>query len=82
MGAYRVLLTRARQGLIVFVPHGDAKDRTRPPAFYDETYAFLISCGIPELKLDKLSRQRSAVPCLLCACWELNSAAICTRNFM
>jgi hypothetical protein len=48
--AYRVLLTRARQGLIVFVPLGDAKDPTRPPAFYDETYAFLVSCGMPELK--------------------------------
>ncbi len=29
-----------RQGLIVFLPNGDAKDRTRPPAFYDETYHF------------------------------------------
>ena len=50
LNAYRVLLTRARQGLIVFVPHGDAKDPTRPPAFYDDTHAFLVSCGIPELK--------------------------------
>ena len=49
LNAYRVLLTRARQGLIVFVPHGDAQDATRPPAFYDETYAFLVSCGIPEI---------------------------------
>ncbi|WP_353208852.1 DNA/RNA helicase domain-containing protein [Sphingorhabdus sp.] len=44
MNAYRVLLTRARQGLIVFVPQGDAKDPARPPAFYDQTYAFLFSC--------------------------------------
>lgn len=50
LNAYRVPLTRARQGLIVFVPHGDAKDPTRPPTFYDETYAFLVSCGIPELE--------------------------------
>ena len=50
LNAYRVLLTRARQGMIVFVPHGDAKDPTRPPSFYDETYAFLVLCGIPELK--------------------------------
>ena len=49
LNAYRVLLTRARQGLIVFVPHGDAKDPTRPPAFYDETYAFLVSYGIPKI---------------------------------
>lgn len=40
--AYRVLLTRARQGMVVFVPEGDAEDQTRPPAYYDETYAFLI----------------------------------------
>ena len=38
-----------RQDLIVFVPHGDAKDPTRLPAFYDATYAFLVSCGIPEI---------------------------------
>ncbi len=50
LNAYRVLLTRARQGLIIFVPHGDAKDPTRPPVFYNETYAFLVSCGVPELK--------------------------------
>jgi hypothetical protein len=37
------------QPLIVFVLHSDAKDPTRPPAFYDETYAFLVSCGIPEI---------------------------------
>ena len=49
LNAYRVLLTRARQGMIVFVPHGDAKDPTRPPSFYDETYAFLVLCGIPEI---------------------------------
>jgi hypothetical protein len=36
--------------LIVFVPHGNAKDPTRPPVFYDEAFAFLVSCGIPELK--------------------------------
>lgn len=49
LNAYRVLLTRARQGMIVFVPRGCAKDPTRLPAFYDETYAFLVSCGILEI---------------------------------
>ncbi len=44
--AYRVLLTRARQGMAIFVPKGDERDRTRPPEFYDETYGFLLSCGI------------------------------------
>jgi hypothetical protein len=47
--AYRVLLTRARQGMVIFVPQGNERDETRPPKFYDETYAFLCSCGIPKL---------------------------------
>ena len=44
--AYRVLLTRARQGMVVFIPKGDENDYTRPPEFYDRTYEFLASCGI------------------------------------
>ncbi len=47
--AYRVLLTRARQGMVIFVPKGDDQDHTRPPGFYDETYEFLKSCGIQTL---------------------------------
>jgi hypothetical protein len=47
--AYRVLLTRARQGMVVFVPKGDEKDFTRPPKFYEETYEFLSSCGIAQI---------------------------------
>ena len=46
---YRVLLTRARQGMVIFVPSGDLEDCTRLPAFYDETYAFLMACGIRDL---------------------------------
>ncbi|MEN9549548.1 MAG: hypothetical protein RIR12_2139 [Bacteroidota bacterium] len=42
---YRVLLTRARQGLIIFVPEGDSTDNTRPPQLYDNIYNFLVSCG-------------------------------------
>lgn len=45
--AYRVILTRARQGMVIFVPHGTAIDSTRAPEFYDETYEFLRACGIP-----------------------------------
>ncbi len=45
--AYRVLLTRARQGMIIFVPKGDPRDPTRPPSYYDHTFAFLRECGIP-----------------------------------
>jgi hypothetical protein len=44
--AYRVLLTRARQGMVIFVPEGDPSDPTRPPVYYDETYEFLRQCGI------------------------------------
>lgn len=49
---YRVLLTRARQGMVVFVPKGDPQDQTRPPAFYDETFEFLKACGLPSLPGD------------------------------
>ena len=47
--AYRVLLTRARQGMAIFVPPGNSKDLTRPPEFYDETFAYLSAVGIPTL---------------------------------
>ena len=49
MNAYRVLLTRARQGLIIFVPEGDIQDPTRDPGFYDGTYEYLIKCGFDVL---------------------------------
>ena len=44
--SYRVLMTRARQGLIIFIPYGDNLDPTRPKVLYDNTYNFLSSCGI------------------------------------
>jgi hypothetical protein len=47
--AYRVLLTRARQGMVVFVPPGNTNDPTRPPMFYDSTFNYLRGLGIPEL---------------------------------
>jgi Schlafen group 3, DNA/RNA helicase domain len=47
--AYRVLLTRARQGMVVFVPPGDAIDPTRAPSFYDSTFNYLRELGIPEI---------------------------------
>lgn len=46
--AYRVLLTRARQGMVIYVPKGDSRDHTRPPEFYDDTYAFLKACGLDD----------------------------------
>ena len=47
--AYRVLLTRARQGMVIFVPRGDAADATRPPADYDAVDAWLADCGVAAL---------------------------------
>lgn len=47
--AYRVLLTRARQGMVIFVPEGDLADHTRPPAYYDSTFQYLRDVGIPEI---------------------------------
>lgn len=43
--AYRVLLTRARQGMVIVVPEGDAVDQTRNPTFYDVTYQYLAEIG-------------------------------------
>lgn len=46
---YRVLLTRAREGLVIWIPPGDDEDRTRKPGIYDGTAAYLQACGIPLL---------------------------------
>ena len=47
--AYRVLLTRARQGMIIFIPEGSDEDITRMSGFYDETYNYLLEIGIKEI---------------------------------
>jgi len=44
---YRVLLTRARQGMVIFVPGGDDSDSTRKNEFYDSTFSYLRNVGIP-----------------------------------
>jgi hypothetical protein len=44
--AYRVLLTRARQGMVIVVPEGDPSDPTRSPEFYDQTYRYLGGLGL------------------------------------
>lgn len=44
--AYRVLMTRARQGFVIFVPEGNLKDITRQPEYYDGIYNYLVSLGI------------------------------------
>lgn len=47
--AYRVLLTRARQGMVIWIPEGSENDNTRQKEFYDGTYQYLKSIGISEL---------------------------------
>jgi hypothetical protein len=44
--AYRVLLTRARQGMIIVVPEGDRTDPTRVPEYYDPTFNYLKRIGM------------------------------------
>jgi hypothetical protein len=48
--AYRVLLTRARQGMIIFVPKGNPEDKTNSPEKFEATAQFLLRCGVTPLK--------------------------------
>ena len=47
--AYRVLLTRARQGLVIFIPGGDIEDHSRNPEYYNGTYQYLKQIGVQEI---------------------------------
>jgi len=49
--AYRVLLTRARQGMVIFVPNGDEADATRATTYYDPTFQYLADIGLPVLEV-------------------------------
>jgi hypothetical protein len=46
---YRMLLTRARQGMVIFVPPGAKRDRTRTPDFYKGVYDYLTRMGVTEI---------------------------------
>lgn len=46
LNTYRVLLTRAREGMIIWLPNGDGIDSTRLPVYYNLTFEYLIECGI------------------------------------
>jgi hypothetical protein len=45
INAYRVLLTRARQGMVIVVPEGNVEDHTRKTEYYESTYNYLVSIG-------------------------------------
>lgn len=47
LNKYRVLLTRAREGVIIWLPEGSHRDTTRQPQFYDRTADYLTACGVP-----------------------------------
>ena len=47
---YRVLLTRAREGIAVWVPPGDPQDPTLEPSFFDSVADYLSDCGLPDLE--------------------------------
>lgn len=57
LNAYRVLLTRARQGIVICVPEGNGhlnsegrpEDATRLPEFYDGVYEYFKTIGIEEI---------------------------------
>lgn len=55
--AYRVLLTRARQGMIIFVPKGDSNDSTNLPADFDATAQYLIRCGVTEIQTTEIRQE-------------------------
>lgn len=47
INAYRVLLTRARQGMVIVIPEGSKEDHTRKEEYYDPTFNYFKSIGIP-----------------------------------
>ncbi len=47
--AYRVLLTRARQGMVIFVPPGAKRDKTRSLGFYEGVSQYLTDLGVPQV---------------------------------
>lgn len=50
LNKYRVLMTRAREGMILWVPRGEPTDLTRLPQGFDSTAEFLKQCGLKELE--------------------------------
>lgn len=53
LNTYRVLLTRAREGMVIYLPYGSEEDPTRRNSFYNLTYEYLKRCGVKDLVLKK-----------------------------
>ena len=49
LNAYRVLLTRARQGMVIVIPEGNSEDHTRKREYYDHTFNYLKSIGLQSI---------------------------------
>lgn len=49
INAYRVILTRARRGMVIYVPEGNNEDHTRKREFYDGTYDYFRKIGFREI---------------------------------
>jgi len=65
--AYRVLLTRARQGVVIYIPTGDPADPTRSPSEFDATANLLLNCGarlVTEPKATFASQPEPTAPLL------------------
>jgi hypothetical protein len=60
--AYRVLLTRARQGMVIFVPQGDLNDPTRSPVFYHSTFNYPHRTRHPRVALTRPSEPYHPFP--------------------
>jgi len=59
--AYRVLLTRARMGMVVFVPLGDSSDPTTSPEEFEATAQYLLRCGVTPMDLSARQRHLQAL---------------------
>jgi hypothetical protein len=57
--AYRVLLTRSRQGMVIFVPKGNPADPTINPEEFDSIADYLLRCGVTSLRPTSLSKSLS-----------------------
>jgi DUF2075 family protein len=49
---YRVMLTKAWEGFVIFIPNGDKEDLTRAPKYYDDSYKFILSYGAKPLLMN------------------------------